>query len=65
MAEPIDIRDLYLSIASSLDDANRQLEKLAKDAEFSYSITELDFSVPFTSLIVEGGQGRDFSSRKK
>jgi len=56
MAEFIDIRDLYTSIASSVDDANRLLEKAAEDAEFSYAITELDFSVPFKELMVEEGR---------
>lgn len=56
MTEFIDIRDLYTSIASSVDDANRLLEKTAEDAEFSYAITELDFSVPFNELIIEKGR---------
>jgi hypothetical protein len=54
MAKPIDIRNLYLAIAGSLNQANELLERAAKESEFSYSITELDFSVPFTALAVEG-----------
>ena len=56
MAETINISELYTSIAGSLDEANRLLEKSAEDAEFSYAVTELDVSVPFKELIVEEGK---------
>ena len=56
MAETINISDLYTSIASSLDEANRLLDESAEDAEFSYAVTELDVSVPFKELIVEEGR---------
>lgn len=53
MAEFIDIRDLYTSIVRSVDEANRLLEEVAGKQEFSYAITELDFSASFQEIVIE------------
>ena len=54
MDEFLSIGDLYASIAGSMDKANRQLERAGEDTELTYAITELDISVPFKELVVEG-----------
>jgi len=53
MPEFIDLRELYTSIAGSMDDANRVMDKAAQDGGVSYAITDLEFVIPFTELRIE------------
>jgi hypothetical protein len=53
MAEFIDLRELYTSIAGSMDEANRHMEEAAKDGDFSYAITDLEFAIPFNELTIK------------